>query len=223
MRFGYPPDVNERWVCKRCFADNEEIDSACSRCGLLRGAEATDADQTTWATQTGTTKPEGRPWAGLLRFWWVPVLLIPLAIGWYTSARRDDDGMLATAGTVTVDELRVGDCFDAEDETEISEVQGFPCDEPHAYEVFAVAERDGEAFPTEPQMDEIFTSVCVSAFEGYVGAPYETSEIYASMITPSESSWDDGDREFTCYLFEPANESLTETVVLTESLRGARR
>jgi putative regulator of septum formation len=40
--------MNERWVCKRCFADNDETDSACRRCGLVRGSESTQADQTTW-------------------------------------------------------------------------------------------------------------------------------------------------------------------------------
>ncbi len=46
--------MSERWVCKRCFADNEETDSACVRCGLLRGAEATESDQATWGSQPGT-------------------------------------------------------------------------------------------------------------------------------------------------------------------------
>jgi hypothetical protein len=43
------------------------------------------------------------------------------------------------------------------------------------------------------------------------------------MITPSESSWDEGDREYICYLYEPVDESLTENVDLTESMRGSAR
>ena len=50
--------MSDRWVCKRCFADNEEADSACQRCGLIRGADATQADQTGWAAaQPGAEAP----------------------------------------------------------------------------------------------------------------------------------------------------------------------
>ena len=67
------------------------------------------------------------------------------------------------------------------------------------------------------ELETVFASICLDEFAGYVGAPYETSEIYASMISPSEGSWADGDRTFTCVLYDP------EDAELTESLRGAAR
>lgn len=214
--------MNERWVCKRCFADNQETDAACTRCGLLRGADATHADQGAWATAAST--PEKRPgWQGLLRFWWIPLTVVVLAVGYLTSARRADDGSLTSAGNVDVTELRIGDCFSAGDEVEIADVDGVPCDEPHQYEVFAVADHEGDVYPTEAEMDAIFESTCVAAFEPYVGADYATSSLYASMITPSESSWDDGDREYVCTLYEPVDETLVEVVELTGSMRDSRR
>ena len=79
--------MSERWVCKRCFADNEETDSACQRCGLVRGAESTEADKTTWASQphvTPTTQPPG--WQRWLRYWWIPVLAVALVGGYLFSA-----------------------------------------------------------------------------------------------------------------------------------------
>ena len=67
------------------------------------------------------------------------------------------------------------------------------------------------------ELETVFSSICLDEFEGYVGAPYATSAIYASMISPSEGSWADGDRTFTCVLFDP------DGAELTESLRGAAR
>lgn len=40
---------------------------------------------------------------------------------------------------------------------------------------------------------------------------------YASMISPSEDSWPDGDRTFTRVLYDP------DDAELTSSLRGAAR
>lgn len=138
------------------------------------------------------------------------------------AARRGDDGALTGAGTVQVDELRVGDCFNAGDETEISDVDGVPCSEPHDYEVFAIQDRDGETYPTQAEFDTIFESVCIPAFESYVGSDYATSALYAGFITPSESSWDDGDREYICYLYEPVDDTLAENVP-TDRVGGGLR
>jgi hypothetical protein len=198
--------MSDRWVCRRCFADNEEVDAVCARCGHTRGADATVEDQRAWAAQTGATPIGEAPpaWRGWLRFWWIPALAIFLAVGYLTTARRGDDGALDSAGRVPVNDLRAGDCFNTDDENEISDVDGVPCTEPHEYEVFAVDTHDA-------------ASICLDDFDAYVGAPYDTSAIYASMISPSEGSWADGDRTFTCVLYDP------DDAELTESLRGAAR
>jgi len=211
--------VNERWVCKRCYAANDGSAGACVRCGLMRGAEATQVDQDTWAAQGRSTGGAQPGWQRWLRFAWIPVVAAVVIAGYITSARRGDDGALTTAGTVTVDELRPGDCFNTgDDETEIADVDGVPCTAAHAYEVFALASYEGDGtFPTEAEDDAIFQQICQPSFEAYVGEPYATSAIYGSMITPSADGWADGDREYICILYEPGNEQLTE------SLRGAQR
>lgn len=201
---------------------------ACARCGLTRGSEVTSSDQQSWATAAGVPGPAPEPpaWQRWIRFWWIPVVLIVLGVGWFTAARRDDGGALTEAGTVSVTDLRPGDCFNTSAEgQEISDVDGVPCDEAHEYEVYVVQDRDGDTYPTEAEFDAIFDSICVSAFEPYVDAPYDTSAIYANFITPSEGSWDEGDREYVCYLFEPVDIDNPggELVQLTESLEGAGR
>lgn len=215
--------MTERWVCKRCFADNDETDTACVNCGLTRGAEASEADQDGWSGAQPAQASEAPAWQGLLRFWWIPVLVVVLVVGYLTAARRGDDGALTAAGTVTVDELRVGDCFNSGDELEISDVDGVPCDEPHAYEVFAVEDIEADSYPTDAELTQIFSSICVPAFESYVGTAYASSQIYATTISPTEDGWNDGDRQIICYLYEPTDETLADEVMLTESMRGARR
>jgi hypothetical protein len=220
--------VNERWVCKRCFADNEGTAAACQRCGLTRGAEATESDQSAWAT---TPKPEaqveGKGGGGLLpqvlRFWWIPAAAIALAIGYVTTAQRGDGGALTSGGNVTVDDLRVGDCFNAGEfseggDAEVSDVDGVPCDEPHAFEVFAVADYNGPEYPaTQAQFEAAFDAVCVGPFQSYVGMAYADSVLWASAITPTEDGWNSGDREFICHLH---NEDASP---ITGSQRGANR
>lgn len=211
--------MSDRWVCKRCFADNEDSDTTCTRCGLIRGAESTPDDQSEWASASGDMTASRDPgWRRWLRFWWVPAIAIALVVGYATSARRGDDGTLNSAGRVSVDELRTGDCFNTSDDDEITDVDGVPCTEAHEYEVFTLGTYEGDGtYPPDSALPAIFSEVCEPSFAAYVGASYATSEIYGSMISPSEDSWGSGDRSFICLLFDP------DDPALTESLAGAGR
>ena len=217
--------MNDRWVCKRCFADNEAVVGACARCGLLRGSEVSEADRTTWAAETGAPAPATEPpaWRGWLRFWWIPVAVVVLAVGYFTTARRGDDGAVNAGGTLSVTEMQVGDCFTTGDEELISDVDAVPCDEPHKYEVFAVRDHTGPLPLTDASYQSVFDSLCLADFESYVGATWTSSQIYADMITPSEESYAQGDREYICFLYEPDPEDMSADLVLSESLRGAAR
>lgn len=211
--------MSDRWVCKRCFADNLDGDAACTRCGLARGAETTPAELAAWEPQHGVAEPATQPgWRRWARFWWVPALVVVVAVGYLTSARRDGGGALVAAGSVPVDDLQAGDCFNGGEEDEISEVDGVPCSDEHEYEVFALATYEGDgSFPTEADLEPIFFEVCEPSFEPYVGAPWEVSEIQGSMISPSDESWSAGDRSFICILYD------LQDATLTESLAGSGR
>ena len=213
--------MNDRWVCKRCFADNDQASAACVRCGLIRGAEATESDQAGWAASQPSAQPRaGGGWTGLLRFWWIPAIIIALAVGYFTTARRGDDGGISGAGTLQVDDLRVGDCFVFEDTAEeFSEVDARPCTQSHKYELFHITTWTdaGAAYPTEDAWFGFFFEACVPAFISYVGHDYETSMLDFVPFTPTEAGWDAGDRVVQCALVDPFD------TALTESLRGADR
>lgn len=214
--------MTERWVCKRCFADNDETNAACSRCGLIRGAESTDADQAGWAAAASSAPAQSSGgWRRWLGYWWIPVILVVLAAGYFTQARRGDDGGITDSGTLQVTDLRVGDCFELTEETadEISEVDARPCTQAHAYEMFHIVTLAGadDAYPTEDAWFTFFLEECVSAFDGYVGLAYEDSLLEFAPFKPTEEAWDDGDRILQCALVDPSNAELTE------SLRNADR
>ena len=218
--------MTDRWVCKRCFADNEAAAAACARCGLLRGAEVSEADRASWGAEAGVPVPSTAAapgWQRWLRFWWIPVVVIVLVVGYLTTARRGDDGTLNAGGNLSVTDLQVGDCFTTDGATEISDVDGVPCDEPHTYEVFAVRDHGGPLPLTDASYQSAFETLCLADFESYVEADWETSAIYADMITPSEESYGDGDREYICFLYEPDPANPDEDRILEASMRGAAR
>lgn len=207
--------MSERWVCKRCFADNGEADGACARCGLIRGAEAPAGEVGQWTAAAPTERPA---WQGWLRFWWVPALAIVLVVGYLASARRDGGGAITAGGSLAVTELRVGDCFSSEDADEISQVEARPCDEPHQYELFHVVTWTGsDEYPSVDAQADFLINACGPVFETYVGRSYLSSTLDFFPFTPTEAGWDDGDRIFQCVLFDP------QRAELTSSLRNADR
>jgi ribosomal protein L40E len=211
----------ERWVCLRCFVSNEGSAAECANCGLLRGAEPPADDPGTWAAaQQAQAAGGGRgfPWR------WVGfgvVALLVLGGSILFAARRDDSGEITGAGTLSVQDLQVGDCFDLEDErtadtTEVSTVRAIPCDQPHTYEMYFAGDYPAGELPTAP--DEPYSEweegSCVGSFESYVGIDFDSSRWYFSSLTPTDESWDAGDRLLQCFLH-----NLEETAV-TGSAEG---
>lgn len=125
---------------------------------------------------------------------------------------RDDTGQLTEAQDVAATDVEVGDCFNADTGESITDVGGVPCEQPHVYEVFALAQHDGgddAAYPGDTQIQTQAEELCVAEFEGYVGLPYEESELLLTTVNPSQESWDGGDRETICALNLDGNAELT--------------
>lgn len=204
-------------MCDACDAKNDDINFSCQKCGQVRGLQPATATTETAVPDSGSPFPEAPSLPTTpakkspLRFWWVAVLIIGIiaAISGDSSIPRDDSGAIIDSGTMTVHDLRVGDCFDfdgegTEDEIQLVEtVTGKNCALAHDYEVFLLHEITETSYPSEFRLDRLFEDVCLSEFEAYVGSQWEVSEVWADMMWPSEEGWnDDNDRTLTCFLFE---------------------
>ncbi len=107
--------------------------------------------------------------------------------------------------STTVDQLAVGDCFnDPGPEVEfVEKVETVDCAEAHDFEVFhipAYGAPANAAFPGDITLFEWADGECWDAFEGYVGTPFEQSELYFANMVPSAESWAQGDRAANCML-----------------------
>jgi hypothetical protein len=126
--------------------------------------------------------------------------------------------LVAACGGGNVFNLEVGTCFDDTDETEVSSVPVVECSEPHDNEVFAVFDYTAtDVFPGGTEMNAAAHDLCVAEFEAYVGLGYLESELNVFPITPTQGSWDDGDREIVCALYN------LDLAKLTGSMQGAAR
>jgi hypothetical protein len=121
-------------------------------------------------------------------------------------------------GQGNVFSLEVGDCFEEMGAgSEISNVDIVGCEEPHAYEVYAARDLTGDAFPGDTAIADSAYDTCYSRFSTYVGVSYRQSALDFTWLVPTSSSWDHGDREILCMVYD------LRGAELTESMQGSRR
>ncbi|MFP5358961.1 MAG: septum formation family protein [Actinomycetes bacterium] len=121
-------------------------------------------------------------------------------------------GGCALLGAASVEEMQlaVGECIlnsavSVEGETEVTSLPRVDCSEPHDGEVYYVEELTELTADTMTEGDE----TCFAQFEAYVGVPWEESAYYFSSMTPSQRSWDLGDRQLACILVGEEGEQIT--------------
>ena len=144
----------------------------------------------------------------------VLLALLAAVAGACNDAKRDEEGKVQSSGDVSVYDLRPGDCFNggprqAEDpgeaERTVNVVTGVPCDQPHENEVFAVFDHPapaGEGFPGEEEVTKVAQDGCGERFAGYLGEPFEESELSVAVIAPGLDSWaDNDDRTIVCVVY----------------------
>jgi hypothetical protein len=111
--------------------------------------------------------------------------------------------------------LDIGTCFDDPAEFDLvdsSDVPVVDCGTPHDNEVFANKDPAGDEFPGREGMANRADQECLTAFDAYVGEPYETSIYEFSWFVPGEESWRDGDREVICFVYAITFEKITGSI-----------
>ena len=146
----------------------------------------------------------------------------------HSPARRLAAGVLLAAavaavsacgGDTSVLSLEVGQCINTETEGEVSSVPVVDCAETHNGEIYSLPQLPDGDFPGDEAVRQSADQLCAGQdFQTYVGKPYQESEIYYSALTPTDETWDDGDREIVCILLSDEAGSAS-----TGSLRGVNR
>ncbi len=144
-------------------------------------------------------------------------IMVAGACGGETQAKRDEDGVIISAGQVSVFDLAVGDCIvpGATLAEQTGQLDAVPCSQPHTHEVYALDDyTESDVYPGADALEAFADGVCFVAFEAYVGLPFDRSPLHSSHLVPTFNSWTEGDdHTVTCLLVSPED-------VLTSSAKG---
>ena len=113
----------------------------------------------------------------------------------------------------TVADVEIGECFTGD----ANDVQTVACDEPHQFELIAVAaapDPDIE-FPGADTVTTDGGSACVMALVEYYGATVDVAAgngLELVPIAPTEAQWNDGDTDTFCLATDANGEALDQSV-----------
>ncbi|MET9323905.1 DUF4190 domain-containing protein [Streptomyces sp. NPDC003038] len=133
--------------------------------------------------------------------------------------KRDTSGQVTGPGSSKVEDIRMGDCFNTDDDlAEYQDKDGgqaafsvriVPCDQPHEGEAYAVFDLEGGSYPGTEKVISVAEEKCAgTALTDYVGDAAklpEKLEVY--YYHPQSTTWALGDREVTCFLGDTSGAS----------------
>lgn len=104
-------------------------------------------------------------------------------------------------------DLKVGECFDDEagaDEEQVTSLPMRDCDKPHDNEIFYLFDLpDAAQFPDSDKIQDDADTRCEAEFTRFMKKDYQDSEYDFGTLTPTEDTWETGDREVVCFVFHP--------------------
>jgi hypothetical protein len=151
------------------------------------------------APQTGSGQGLRLP-AGTGRRWQLAglatgaVVLGGLGVGVAVMATQDQ---LAADWGRFISDLRIGQCFQ---EPEQDQIKVVPCSQPHDGEVLASVPLQGQALPSEAELERLGDQACTAQFRAYVGVASHVPNLDFSWWAPTPESWADGGRTMVCTL-----------------------
>mgnify|MGYP001739776163 CR=1 FL=1 len=119
---------------------------------------------------------------------------------------------LAACSDTSVMHMQVGQCILLPEEKTATTVETTNCTSEHDAEVFHIdTVADGD-FPGADELNRQAESMCISAFDEYVGADYLTSSLDATWMIPTKDSWAHKDRTIVCLARPLDHSKLTRSV-----------
>ena len=136
-----------------------------------------------------------------------------------TSAHRDGNGTVVTAGSASPVDLKVGDCIGKHAAIPVpnpsssainftdTEVSLVPCAESHEWEVYSKSMTSLQEY-SDPDLTDEGNKDCADAFGDFIGTPIGQSSSTFYYYVPTSDSWSNGDRNITC-LVGKGNQGMT--------------
>lgn len=117
-------------------------------------------------------------------------------------------------GNTSAFEVKVGDCMNEQNASEVTDVPVVDCAEPHDEEIYFLYDVADDIQVSAIEA-EAWTK-CEDEFEPFVGIAYDESALDYYILIPTEESFADGDRTVNCIVYEPDTKT-------TGTLAGAKR
>jgi hypothetical protein len=112
---------------------------------------------------------------------------------------------------VSIGALGVGKCFDDTAKHD-AEVLTRTCGVPHDAEVIGREDLPKRPYPGERAVSDSAQQACDAVFTSYIGiSPYK-SRFDSSFFYPDKDSWDSGDREVICVVYDSGGYTITGSV-----------
>jgi len=108
------------------------------------------------------------------------------------------------AKTVSIEDLKAGDCIsdiatDTQDSQKVAtEATVVDCSTPHQYEMVGTGDTTASTF-SEADTSTEMSKICEPLVTSYVGSPSKANSYRILAVTPSQETWDQGDRTFVCF------------------------
>jgi hypothetical protein len=147
---------------------------------------------------------------------WIAVVITVVVVALVKGGTERDptSGQVTGSGSVSLENLRVGDCVESITEDELRfALPVVPCTEPHRAEVTAVEAMPNTAYPGDEAVDEQAGTMCTDALATYAPSSAGDESLEVFYFPPNASTWADGDRDVICLLNDP-------DTLLTRSLAG---
>lgn len=121
--------------------------------------------------------------------------------------------MVTAACSTSVLTLETGTCFDdPESFEEVTDVPVVDCSEPHDNEVIGSFDLPAGGYPGDAAVAARAEEGCLVRFEPYVGIDFPSSTYDLGWFTPTSASWDGGDREVICFVYDVSLAKITGSV-----------
>jgi putative regulator of septum formation/uncharacterized protein DUF4190 len=121
-----------------------------------------------------------------------------ILVGTSSPDRDPNTGQVTNNQTVTLDQLKVGDCIPEVQEQEYTKIPLTPCTSAHKAEVVGVENMTGSSYPGDAQVTDQANNVCPEKLKAYAPAASNDDTLELFYLTPNADTWKTGDRAIVC-------------------------